>query len=72
MLANCVVLVVAKLIEVQQYLVLQGGVVLVSHDQHLIKLCMTEVWLTEGKTVRRLDGGLEQYRTAVENEFRTN
>lgn len=50
----------------------KGGVVLVSHDQHLIQLCTTEVWLTKGKTVHRLEGGLDQYRTAVENEFRTN
>ena len=48
---------------------LQGGVVLVSHDQHLIKECATEVWLCKDKTVYRLEGGLEQYRRAVEGEF---
>ena len=43
--------------------------VLVSHDQHLIKECATEVWLCRDKTVHRLEGGLEQYRKAVEGEF---
>lgn len=52
-------------------LLLQGGVVLVSHDQHLIRLCATEVWLCMEKTVHRLDGGLDQYRRDIENEFRT-
>lgn len=51
--------------------VLQGGVVLVSHDQHLIRLCTTEVWLCKDRTVHKLEGGLEQYKLAIENEFRT-
>jgi ATPase subunit of ABC transporter with duplicated ATPase domains len=41
----------------------------VSHDQHLIKACATEVWLCKDKTVYRLEGGLEQYRKAIEAEF---
>ena len=45
---------------------------LVSHDQHLIQLCATEVWLCKDQTVHRLEGGLDQYRTAVESEFRTH
>lgn len=49
----------------------KGGVVLVAHDQHLIEMCTTEVWLCKDRNVHRLEGGLEQYRTAVENEFRT-
>ena len=44
---------------------------MVAHDQHLIELCATEVWLCKGRGVRRLEGGLHQYKTAVENEFRT-
>ena len=41
-----------------------------SHDQHLIHLCTTEVWLCKDQTVHRLEGGLEQYKTEIENEFR--
>ena len=48
---------------------LQGGVVIVSHDQHLIEACAQEVWLCQGRTVQRLEGGLRQYRTALEAEF---
>ena len=49
----------------------QGGVVLVSHDQHLIELCATEVWLCKDQGVCRLEGGLDQYRTTIESEFRS-
>ena len=48
---------------------LQGGVVLVSHDQHLIEACATEVWLTKDNNVRRIEGGLKEYRTIIEAEF---
>ena len=43
----------------------QGGVV--SHDQHLI-----QVWLCKDHTVYRLEGGLEQYKSDIESEFRMN
>ena len=45
---------------------------LVSHDQHLIQLCTTEVWLCKDHTVHRLEGGLEQYKRDIESEFRMN
>ena len=35
---------------------------LVSHDQHLIEACATEVWLCKEGTVKRLNGGLKEYR----------
>lgn len=47
----------------------QGGVVLVSHDEHLIEIACQEVWLCQDQTVRRLEGGLQQYKTAIETEF---
>ena len=50
----------------------QGVVVLVSHDQHLIQLCTTEVWLCKDHTVHRLEGGLEQYKSDIESELRMN
>ena len=49
----------------------QGGVVLVSHDEHLIKMACNEVWLCQDKLVHRLDGGLEQYKKAIETEFQS-
>ena len=39
-----------------------GGVVLVSHDEHLIDMACTEVCLCRDQTVYRLEGGLEQYK----------
>ena len=40
-----------------------------SHDQHLIQACASEVWVCKDGTVRRLEGGLKQYRTIVQAEF---
>lgn len=40
----------------------QGGVVLVSHDERLIELVCTELWVVERGTVRRLEGGIQEYR----------
>ncbi|KAL5491328.1 hypothetical protein EMCRGX_G016598 [Ephydatia muelleri] len=50
----------------------KGGVILVSHDEHLINLACNEVWLCKNHSVYRLDGGLQQYKSEVENEFRSS
>ena len=50
---------------------LQGGVMLVSHDEHLIKMACNEVWLCKDKLVHRLEGGLEQYKKAIESELQS-
>ena len=53
----------------------QGGVILVSHDEHLIEMACQEVWLCRDQTVHRLEGGLQQYKVAIEAELaasRTN
>ena len=42
-----------------------------SHDQHLIEACATEVWLCKDRNVRRLEGGLKEYRTSIQSEFRS-
>ncbi|XP_064385354.1 ATP-binding cassette sub-family F member 3-like isoform X3 [Halichondria panicea] len=47
----------------------KGGVVLVSHDQHLIEACATEVWLCKEGTVKRLNGGLKEYRDEIQAEM---
>ena len=45
---------------------------LVSRDQYLIQLCTIEVWLCKDHTAHRLEGGLEQYKSDIESEFRMN
>lgn len=51
-------------------LVFQGGVVLVSHDERLIRLVCKELWVCEGGKVRRIDGGFDEYRDILEEQFR--
>jgi ATP-binding cassette subfamily F protein 3 len=46
-----------------------GGVLLVSHDEHLINLCCNAVWLCKDKLVHRLEGGLDQYKKAIQSEL---
>ena len=48
----------------------QGGVLLVSHDEYLIGLACKEVWLCRDHTVQRLEGGLAQYKAAVQAELK--
>ena len=50
---------------------LQGGVVLVSHDERLIQSVCHEVWVCGDGTVTRLEGGYEQYRRTLEDQLQT-
>jgi len=47
----------------------EGGVVLVSHDERLIELVCKELWVVKDAGVRRLDGGLAEYRAIIEEEL---
>ncbi|XP_074599540.1 ATP-binding cassette sub-family F member 3 isoform X2 [Brevipalpus obovatus] len=47
----------------------KGGVVLVSHDETLIRMVCKELWLVKDKKVTSLEGGFEQYRMLVEKEL---
>ncbi|XP_064599054.1 ATP-binding cassette sub-family F member 3-like [Liolophura sinensis] len=47
----------------------QGGVVLVSHDERLIRMVCTEMWVVRGGTVRSLEGGFDEYKKSVEEEL---
>jgi ATP-binding cassette subfamily F protein 3 len=47
----------------------QGGVVLVSHDELLIKRICTEAWLCRNGNVISLEYGFEQYRKLIESEL---
>ncbi|XP_019723436.1 ATP-binding cassette sub-family F member 3 isoform X2 [Hippocampus comes] len=48
----------------------KGGVILVSHDERLIRLVCKELWVCEGGRVCRLDGGFDQYRDALHEQFK--
>ncbi|KAJ8321096.1 hypothetical protein KUTeg_002683 [Tegillarca granosa] len=47
----------------------QGGVVLVSHDERLIRLICKELWVVRNNTVETLEGGFDEYRRIVETEL---
>ena len=49
---------------------LQGGVILVSHNEQLIKMTAEEVWLVGNKTVKTVEGGFAAYKSALEEEFK--
>ncbi|CAL8110931.1 unnamed protein product [Orchesella dallaii] len=46
-----------------------GGVILVSHDERLIRNVCKELWICGGGKVTRLDGGFDEYRKVVETEL---
>ncbi|XP_076451873.1 ATP-binding cassette sub-family F member 3-like [Babylonia areolata] len=47
----------------------QGGVVLVSHDERLIRKICKELWVVSKGTVKSLDGGIDEYKAIVEAEL---
>jgi len=47
----------------------QGGVVLVSHDERLIRLICTEVWVCADMKVQRVEGGIDEYKKLVQQEL---
>jgi len=47
----------------------KGGVILVSHDELLIKHVCTEAWLCRNAGVTALEYGFEQYRKLIESEL---
>lgn len=49
---------------------LQGGVVMVTHDERLVRSVCKEVWLCSNGSVIRQDGGFEQYRKLLEDQLR--
>uniref|UniRef100_R4FQH0 ATP-binding cassette sub-family F member 3 n=1 Tax=Rhodnius prolixus TaxID=13249 RepID=R4FQH0_RHOPR len=46
-----------------------GGVILVSHDERLIRMVCRELWVCGASTVKSLEGGFDQYREIVEREL---
>ena len=47
----------------------QGGVILVSHDESLIRMVCKELWVCTNNGVKAMEGGLDQYKKMVEAEF---
>lgn len=42
---------------------------LVSHDERLIRMVCTELWVCGEKKVRCVEGGFDEYRALVEKEI---
>ncbi|XP_055908027.1 ATP-binding cassette sub-family F member 3 [Eupeodes corollae] len=49
-----------------------GGVILVSHDERLIKVVCKELWVCGNRTVRAIEGGLDEYKREVYKEIEEN
>jgi len=47
----------------------KGGVILVSHDERLLKMVCQELWVCSKGKVWSIDGGLSEYRKMVEQEM---
>ena len=47
----------------------KGGVILVSHDEKLIRMVCKELWVCSRGKVYCLEGGFEEYRKIVEKEI---
>ncbi|XP_065129013.1 ATP-binding cassette sub-family F member 3 isoform X1 [Paramisgurnus dabryanus] len=50
--------------------IFKGGVVLVSHDERLIRLVCKELWVCDGGRVNRVDGGFDEYKEIMQEQFR--
>ncbi|NWR21498.1 ABCF3 protein, partial [Emberiza fucata] len=48
----------------------RGGIILVSHDERFIRLVCRELWVCENGTVTRIEGGFDQYRDILKEQFR--
>ncbi|KAM4566695.1 ATP-binding cassette sub-family F member 3 [Odontesthes bonariensis] len=48
----------------------KGGVILVSHDERLIRLVCRELWVCEFGKVQRVDGGFDEYRDILHEQFK--
>ncbi|OWR44815.1 putative ATP-dependent transporter [Danaus plexippus plexippus] len=49
-----------------------GGVILVSHDERLIRMVCRELWVCGGGSVTSIEGGFDEYRKIVERELEAN
>ena len=42
-----------------------GGVIIVSHDERLIRETECQLWVIEEQTINEIDGGFDEYRKEV-------
>lgn len=49
----------------------QGGVILVSHDETLIRKVCSELWVCSNGNVRSIEGGFDEYREMVKQELKS-
>lgn len=47
----------------------KGGVILVTHDEILIRMVCKELWHCKNGTVKCLEGGFDEYRQIIEQEL---
>ncbi|KAG7207912.1 hypothetical protein KM043_009502 [Ampulex compressa] len=47
----------------------QAGVILVSHDERLIRMVCTELWVCGDGSVHCIEGGFDEYRRIIEKEL---
>jgi len=47
----------------------EGGLLVVSHDEHLISAVCDELWILDGHKVTQSDGDFEQYKKALQSKF---
>lgn len=43
--------------------------ILVSHDERLIRVVCKELWVAADNTVKAMEGGIDEYRKLVEKEL---
>ena len=55
----------ALTLALQEYV---GAVVLVSHDRHLLRTTVDELWLVAGGRMHRFDGDLDDYRALLQDQ----
>ncbi|XP_053314984.1 ATP-binding cassette sub-family F member 3 [Spea bombifrons] len=48
----------------------RGGLILVSHDERFIRIVCKELWVCENGGVTRIDGGFDEYRDILQEQFR--
>ncbi|XP_075718000.1 ATP-binding cassette sub-family F member 3 [Rhinoderma darwinii] len=48
----------------------RGGIILVSHDERFIRLVCHELWVCENGGVTRIEGGFDEYRDILQEQFR--
>lgn len=57
-------------VSVQGLNTFQGGVLMVSHDQHLIESTVNELWVVEGGRVNPFHGTFSEYKKGLRNATR--